>query len=215
MLLDKETEKLFIRFLNPLEILLPSEIHELSRALLDAYRKQAQEKSGDISFHYFIREILDRYYPYIEKLVIKRGISITERMNIFKWWKQIFAVPSIQSLLINTPYPMAAPVLKICLVTAYLVKSKWHKRTLRKLILSLDQEIGEGGDLKTFHIRYPNTKSTCYKKMLPVQKVKSMSLQQCLLMPAKRYTGVLKKKTGDIVGSKTNISLLHQINYIK
>jgi len=150
MWLDKETEKLFIRFLNPLEILLPSEIHELSRALLDAYRKQAQEKLGDISFHYFIREILDKYYPYIEKLVIKRGISITEHINILKWWKQIIAVPSIQSLLINTPYSMAAPVLKICLVTAYLVKSKWHKRSLRKLVFSLDHEIREDGDLKKF-----------------------------------------------------------------
>lgn len=155
MWLDERAEELFIRFLSPLEIPLPTEVHELSRLLLNAYNAQARKAGGDISFYQFISEILQKYYPYIEKLIVENKVSITEHTNILKWWKQIIAVPSIQGLLVNTQYSLAAPVLKLCLVTGYLVKSKWNKRSIRKLVNKLDEEIKNRKSLKEFSQRIP------------------------------------------------------------
>lgn len=129
MKLDSNLEELFLKYLDPTSMILPSEIHELSRILLDAYRQQTEKPSlnGETTFFSFMSEIMTKYYPYAEEIVVKRRVAVQEHHNILKWWKELMAVPSIQGILLTTPYTAAAPVLKLVVVAGYFVKEKWNK----------------------------------------------------------------------------------------
>ena len=153
--LSERQQDLVMKFLNPLETPLPTEIHELSRLLLDDYRYQASKAGGSISFYRFLIEIFKTYYPYIENLILKKRVTVQENTNILKWWKEILAVPSSQGLLLATPYSPAAPLLKLCIVTGYVVSTKWNKRSLRKLMNNFEQEMESNHSLHEFSSRIP------------------------------------------------------------
>lgn len=99
MKLDKNSEELFLKYLDPTSMILPSEIHELSRVLLDAYRQQTATpfRNGETSFFSFMSEIMKKYYPYAEEIVVKRRVDVREHHNILKWWKELMTVPSIKA----------------------------------------------------------------------------------------------------------------------
>jgi len=168
MNLDQKSEKLFIRFMNPTEVLLPSEIHELARSLLDAYRKQTEDAylQGEFPFFSFMSEIIKRYYLYIEEIVIKRRVTVREKRDILKWWKELIAVPSIQGILLATSHAEATPVLKLAIATGYFVKQKWNKRSLRKLIEALSQEISKGKSIREFSEQIRSYEYRLFRKVV-------------------------------------------------
>lgn len=166
MKLDKTSEELFLRYLDPTSMILPSEIHELSRVLLDAYRQQTEKPflNGETSFFSFMSEILKKYYPYAEEIVVKRRVAVHEHHNVLKWWKELMAVPSIQGILLTTPYSAAAPVLKLAIVAGYFVKEKWNKKSLRELLKALSNEIAEGRTLRDFSERAESYEAEVFRK---------------------------------------------------
>lgn len=166
MRLNETSEKLFLKYLDPRTILLPSEIHELSRILLDAYRQQTEQTilNGETSFFSFISEIIKKYYPYAEEIVVKKRVIVQEHRDILKWWKELMAVPSIQGVLLASSYSLAAPVLKLVIVTGYFVKEKWNKKSLRELIKALSTEITEKRSLKNFSERADRYEATMFRK---------------------------------------------------
>lgn len=169
MNMDERSEKLFLKYLNPIEMILPSEIHELARVLLDAYRQQFEvDQLGntfhEVSFFRFMSEILTKYYAYAERVAVERRINIEEHKNILKWWKEMMAVPSIQGVLVMTPYVAAAPILKLAIVAGYFVKEKWNKRNLRELLKNLSEEIIEGRSIKDFSERTDSYESAIFRK---------------------------------------------------
>jgi len=151
MWLSERTEKLWLRYLDPRKVVLPSEIHELARGLLDAYRRQLEEKKGEFSFFMFVKEIIDRYHHYIEKICM--NVKVKESPDILKWWKEILAVPSIQGILLMSPYALGAPVIKLVLVALYLTRLAWTKRSMRKLIIALERDLREGKRLRAFSFK--------------------------------------------------------------
>jgi len=168
MHLDGKSEELFLKFLDPRSVMLPSEIHELSRALLDAYRRQTADSplKGENSFFNFMSEIMKKYYRYAEEIVVERKVKVTESGAILKWWKEIMAVPSIQGVLLSTPYSAAAPILKLAIITGYFVKEKWNKRSLRELIKAISSEVREDGSLQRFSEKIEDYEASMWRRVV-------------------------------------------------
>lgn len=168
MKLDRTSEELFLKYLDPTSMILPSEIHELSRALLDAYRQQTKKSSlnGETSFFGFMSEIMKKYYLYAEETVVQKRVAVHEHRNILKWWKELMAVPSIQGVLLTTPYSAAAPVLKLAIVAGYFVKEKWNKKSLRELLKALSNEITEGRSLRSFSEKADSYEAAVFRKAI-------------------------------------------------
>jgi len=169
MVMNENCEKLLLSYLDPTKLILPTEIHELSRCLLDVYRQQTGENSLGVeaSFLKFMSQIIVKYYPYVEEIVVKKNIVVEERHDVLKWWKELLAVPSIQGILVATPYSYAAPTLKLLVVAGYLVKEKWNKRSLRELIKTLSEEVSEGRLLHNFSERIQDREAVLFRHVVP------------------------------------------------
>jgi len=100
----------------------------------------------------FVKEIIDRYHPYIIKYIEKFSwrAKIKESPDILKWWKEILVVPSIQGILLMSPYALGAPIIKLLLIALYLTKSAWTKRSMRKLIVALEKDLRNKRSLLDF-----------------------------------------------------------------
>ena len=85
-MLDAKIEELWIKYLNPKEVIFPAGIHELARGLLDAYRRVILEKSdlsNEPTLPDFIARMVKDYGKYIEEYAKK--YKIEENPEIFKW----------------------------------------------------------------------------------------------------------------------------------
>jgi hypothetical protein len=164
--IDEKCENLLIRYLYPGQLIYPSEIHELSRGLLDAYRKQIEKSpyASEQSFFKFMSDIIEKYYTYVAEQVSKQNITIKEHQNILSWWKELLAVPSIQGVLVATQYAYAAPILKLSIVTGYFVKEKWNKKALRQVMDALGTEIIESPTLRNFSEKASTYEAKLYRK---------------------------------------------------
>ena len=127
MLLDAKTEELWIKYLNPKEIIFPAKIHELARGLLDAYRKITLEK-GDLSdeptLPDFIARTVKEYGKYVEEYAKK--YKIEESPEILKWWMKASTV-STEGALLSLGWGYGAPVVKLSLIAIYFTKRFWNK----------------------------------------------------------------------------------------
>ena len=168
MTINEKHEDLLIRYLYPGKPILPSEIHELSRGLLDSYRRQ-NENIGNVSeqsFFKFISNIIEKYYVYVVENISKQNVTIEEHQNILSWWNQLLAVPSIQGVLVATKYAYAAPILKLTILTGFFVKEKWNKRSLRQVMNALGTEINEDPSLRNFSSKVSTYEARLYQKVV-------------------------------------------------
>lgn len=145
MWLDDETEKLFAKYFDPKSIFTPAEAHKLAQGLLESYRKSIKNSE---SLHVKLKELLDRYSGKIEE--ISKSTKIKESGDIFKWWREFIKIPSIQGILYTEAGITSALVFKLSIVTCYSVKQYWTKREARKLMVALEEELRNGGTIKTF-----------------------------------------------------------------
>ncbi|RLG17895.1 hypothetical protein DRN63_02410 [Nanoarchaeota archaeon] len=148
-MLDRTTEELWIKYLNPNETIFPAEIHELARGLLNAYIKMVKDrrrylasKLGELTLTDFIAQMIERYGNYIEEYA--RKYKIEESPEVFKWLKDL-TIPTIQGILFAKGWGLGAPVIKVFILALYFVKRSWNKRSLRKTLNLLEKYLRTEG----------------------------------------------------------------------
>ena len=146
---DAKTEKLLLKYLNPMEEITLAEIQELAEGLLNACRRYVLETNKTISFSDIIYGIFYQYIKFIEEA---RNIKIKERIefvNILRnYLKEVMPVQAILSGIYESTGVII--VIKLIFLLAYYSFYYWYKRLLRKFIVKLEEEIRKNGNLKTF-----------------------------------------------------------------
>lgn len=150
MWLDKETESLFLKYLDPQAVCTPAEIHRLAQGLLEGFRKACYEYGRDESLF----EAFGKLVPLYRQIALKddERIEVKEAKDIFEWWKESIGIPAIQGLILGiSAFGQWAPAaFKLFLVVLYQTKQAWTRRQARKLVVALEGVLRETKDLEVF-----------------------------------------------------------------
>jgi hypothetical protein len=140
--LDQETEKLFMKYMNPKETFSPAEAYSLAEGLMQSYQNYLTDNNlTDASIYEFWNDLFDTYYDYLKELPEQ------EMPGFLDWWKKNFAPASVPQGIITGISPFFPPLLagsggyKLALFLAHRIKRRNEIRQIRAYMEALEKKI--------------------------------------------------------------------------